>query len=356
MSTLTDALERILNWLRANHPEAASSLQPGLSYEEIEAKLADLPFCLPQEVYELYKWRNGSSDNGEADCFNYYRFIPLEESVEQAKKQVSEDLLEGTFPFGWFPLFEFEGEYLAVIGAESKIDNSPIVCHYEDESIAYTNLTGMMLTMAECYETGAYDKNELEEDWQANREKEKKLCIKYNPEVLYFVNDREFNNYYPTHQKIECSDGSVLESFYNPHSGLVAETRLENAKGHLSETTDYLGKQIIKKTTCIDNQEEFQSYSSEERWYASHDKSERVTILVDRKNSKTITRRYINGILKQEQEKIQPIPNPILETIIVVVTIFLIIAIILAVIAFVLVLLIAIIKWLIGKRAIAIYL
>jgi cell wall assembly regulator SMI1 len=54
MSTLTDALERILNWLRANYPEAASSLQPGLSYEDITAKVADLPFNLPQEVYELY--------------------------------------------------------------------------------------------------------------------------------------------------------------------------------------------------------------------------------------------------------------------------------------------------------------
>jgi SMI1 / KNR4 family (SUKH-1) len=355
MSTLTDALERILNWLQANHPKAASSLQPGLSYEEIEAKLADLPFRLPQEVYELYQWRNGSSDNGEADCFDCYRFIPLEEAIELSKYQVTEDLLEGTFPFGWFPLFEFNGGYLAVIGAESKNDNSPIVCHYEDESIAYTNLTGMMLTMAECYETGAYEKNELEEDWQANCEKEKKLCIKYNPEVLYFVNDREFNNYYPTHQKIECSDGSVLQSFYNPHSGLVAETRLEDATGYPKEQTDYLGKQIICKTTYINNQEGFQSYFSEERWYASHDKYEEITVLVDRKNSKTIKRRYINGVLKQEQEKIQPVPNPVVETIILVGTIFLIISTIIAFIVFVLALLISIIKWLMGKSAIAIY-
>jgi cell wall assembly regulator SMI1 len=67
MSTLMDTLQRILNWLQANYPEAASSLKPGLSYEEIEVKLADLPFHLPQEVYELYQWRNGMDE--EANFF-----------------------------------------------------------------------------------------------------------------------------------------------------------------------------------------------------------------------------------------------------------------------------------------------
>jgi hypothetical protein len=69
----------------------------------------------------------------------------LEESLERIKFWQSENL-DGYIPFGWFPLFEFEGEWLAAIGAESKTENSPIVYIYHDESVAYTNLTGMMLT------------------------------------------------------------------------------------------------------------------------------------------------------------------------------------------------------------------
>ncbi|MCU0536836.1 MAG: SMI1/KNR4 family protein [Hydrococcus sp. Prado102] len=111
MSTLTDALERIFNWLRANHQEAASSLQPGLSYEEIEAKLAHLPFRLPQEVYELYQWRNGM--DGETSFFYDYTFLSLEESLERIKFWESENL-DAYIPFGWFPLFEFEGEWFGI--------------------------------------------------------------------------------------------------------------------------------------------------------------------------------------------------------------------------------------------------
>ncbi|MCU0536837.1 MAG: hypothetical protein MUD14_23360 [Hydrococcus sp. Prado102] len=151
-------------------------------------------------------------------------------------------------------------------------------------------------------------------------------------------------------------NGSVLQSFYNPNSGLVAETIREDVNRHPSEHIYYLGKQIIKKTTYIENQEEFKSYFSKERWYASHDKYEEITVLVDRKNSKTITRRYINGVLKQEQEKIQPVPNHIIETIILVGIIFLIIVIIIAFLTFILASFITIIKWFVENHAIAIYL
>ena len=55
MSALTEALERILKELQKNRPAVASTLQSGLTYKEIQETITNLPFCLPNEVYELYQ-------------------------------------------------------------------------------------------------------------------------------------------------------------------------------------------------------------------------------------------------------------------------------------------------------------
>lgn len=65
MSLLTKALERILEWLEKYRPYDVSFLQPGLSKAEIEVITKDLPFKLPQEVCELYQWKNGTTKGNE---------------------------------------------------------------------------------------------------------------------------------------------------------------------------------------------------------------------------------------------------------------------------------------------------
>jgi cell wall assembly regulator SMI1 len=59
MSRLTEALESFYNLLCLEYPEIASHLQPGLTREEIDNRVKNLQFSLPEEVYELYQWRNG---------------------------------------------------------------------------------------------------------------------------------------------------------------------------------------------------------------------------------------------------------------------------------------------------------
>ena len=85
MSALVDALDRIVNWLQKHPSEKYASvdvLQPGLSYEEID-RIADLPFKLPEEVYTLYQWRNGTCDGEEerAQFFNGLTFLSLEAAL-----------------------------------------------------------------------------------------------------------------------------------------------------------------------------------------------------------------------------------------------------------------------------------
>ncbi len=62
-------------------------------------------------------------------------------------------------PLHPFLIFDFDGEYFAVTGSDSLNDTAPIFhvgCDDGSLSFAFTNLTNMMLALAECYETGVY--------------------------------------------------------------------------------------------------------------------------------------------------------------------------------------------------------
>ena len=108
MWILTNALERILNWLQQNLLSEYISvevLEPGLTYEEIEERVADLPFCLSQEVYELYQWRNGTCYDEEelARFFHGRAFLSLESALEKY-----EELIESVASWepDWLPIFQ----------------------------------------------------------------------------------------------------------------------------------------------------------------------------------------------------------------------------------------------------------
>ena len=161
MSSLTDALSRIMEWLQQNSPTCASGFLPGLSPEEIENKLSELPFWVSREVYELYQWRNG--DNDGSGVFVYHHLLDLETALRDSQDINDSFWLEAREEVGdpkyLFLIFDFDGEYFAVPGSDSLNDTAPIFhvgCDDGSLSFAFTNLTNMMLAIAECYETGVY--------------------------------------------------------------------------------------------------------------------------------------------------------------------------------------------------------
>jgi cell wall assembly regulator SMI1 len=171
MSILTEALERILIWLKQNAPSSASSLRPGLAYSEIENRVEELLFLLPNEFYDLYQWRNGVY-YGEED-FNFfcpgYSFNSLEEALIQyeelldsAEKLAEELWLDPAEIWNpnWFPIFSYDRDYLFIIGeAEHHKPLSPVMGCFRGNSgpdLMYSSITNMMLTVAECYDTGVY--------------------------------------------------------------------------------------------------------------------------------------------------------------------------------------------------------
>ncbi len=194
MSALTNALNRIMAWLQQNSPICASGFLPGLSPKEVEQKLGELPFRVPQEVYELYQWRNGT--NNECGVFVYHYLLDLNTALEYSQGINDSYWLEvreeaGVPPY-LFPMFDFDGEYFAVPGSNSLNDTAPVFhigCDDGSVSFAFTNLTNMMLAIAECYETGVYSVTSDERVKVTDDAKFGEIRRKHNPgsvEWLYF--------------------------------------------------------------------------------------------------------------------------------------------------------------------------
>lgn len=193
---LSQALERIWKWFQVNGSAIAGSLQPGLTCEQIQAQVQDLPFCLPQEVYQLYQWHNGSSAAQPIEFLPQNRFLSLEEALDQYQMTVeiwrqgiseSEDWQDGNIrPEGWFPLFAEDGNFYMVEGQPEPRTTAPIIhfSEYGDYGLVFNSLTDMMLAIAECLETGTYflyEDTNCYLDWRDDAI-EAEIWLKYQPQ------------------------------------------------------------------------------------------------------------------------------------------------------------------------------
>lgn len=161
MTDLTNALNRIFAWLEKNSPSTISGFKPGLSSEEIEEKLSALPFRVAEEVRELYRWRNG--DEMCNTVFGHLWLMSLDTACEYSEYFNDEDMIEiregDEKPRYLFPIFSWEdSESFSIQGSESMTTTGPIfhMIYYADSNFVFISLTAMMLTLAECYETGVY--------------------------------------------------------------------------------------------------------------------------------------------------------------------------------------------------------
>ncbi|BDA74507.1 PBS lyase HEAT-like repeat [Rivularia sp. IAM M-261] len=175
MSLLTKALERILKWLEEYRPYDVSFLQPGLSKNEIEIITEGLPFKLPHEVYELYQWKNGTSQGDEywefGLFFDSWSFKPLNLVVNEYLSQHYQYRHHYIYDNQYF--FPVNNRYTLPIffGNVTCDAGYTIIDKYKENSYVYfinykgggceilaryISLTNMMLTIADCYEAGAY--------------------------------------------------------------------------------------------------------------------------------------------------------------------------------------------------------
>lgn len=155
MTVLTETLDRLEYWLWQNHPGVAELLKPGLTSEEIDNQVQDLPIQLTQEIKQLYQWTNG------CDLFftpwqnEALSWMPLDKAIQYSYEQpyvASEFVMEKiNIPnLVMFPEFEELVHFAVCDGDES----SPILTMDECfcAGFAYSSITSMALTTLECYE------------------------------------------------------------------------------------------------------------------------------------------------------------------------------------------------------------
>lgn len=106
-----DLILRLDQWLAANRPDYYRQLQPGLDTSQLQEFQANLGMQLPEELQELYRWRNGQSRQCFSDFQMGRQFASAESALES--KQVLDELLDaGEFELenwwdrNWIPFLD----------------------------------------------------------------------------------------------------------------------------------------------------------------------------------------------------------------------------------------------------------
>jgi hypothetical protein len=195
MSVLTESLDRIWIWLQNNKAPDLLFLQQGLSEAEIEEIIADLPLQLPEDIQELYKWKNGTKIIGdylEFSCiFEKWSFYPLQivangyrHKVERFKIDIFEPFFEHQNLNILSIFFSSDLEETGYVVIDDKIQQcSPVIFQHCKGGVCvpitkYASLTSLFVTIAECCENAYY----VDADGNLNLDNEAALDIwrKYN--------------------------------------------------------------------------------------------------------------------------------------------------------------------------------
>jgi hypothetical protein len=208
MSNLIESLESIKSSIQKTRPYMMELFAPGLKDWQIDEITKNLPFCIPSELRDLYKWSNGFfvcdlndylvpceerwRDNRDMYPFFSQAILPLERAVKLYEEPVIIDMInsqgyfsvrdfiiyvnrvldftENTKPtdaFGsnclqlFFGMNPETAGHIVIIGEiegykivnPTKQESSQVIltCKRDEVTCRYNSLTAMMQTFAEWY-------------------------------------------------------------------------------------------------------------------------------------------------------------------------------------------------------------
>lgn len=151
MSALTDALNYVLERHTALNPDFASNLLPGLPREQIIEIMKAIVDRVPEELIELYEWRNGGG-------FYYsflpsFEFKPLEHAIEMGSNRYHKN------NDNWLPIMDCNADALLIMMLDPTSDINPIYCRDLECGIyehCFDSLTTMIQTIAACFDEDLY--------------------------------------------------------------------------------------------------------------------------------------------------------------------------------------------------------
>ena len=183
---IDEALDKLLIQLTRLDLPVAHQLQSGLSHEEIGVLTSNLPFKLPEELYQLYRWRNGAVPNVEAnvgglllsDCghllpYSLYPFSSLAQALEDSSLFNEDGYLNGFWDYYeeeevnfersqnyfYFSLFSDPGDSDYIVLCSTEDQSKAAIVYWSPEEgapiLIHRSLSDMIVTMTACYESGA---------------------------------------------------------------------------------------------------------------------------------------------------------------------------------------------------------
>lgn len=168
--TMPEILGQLETVLKTNAPQVLGGLQPGLSAEDISRLEQQYHVQLPQDIQAIYEWHDGArhSANYVGDDFiPLYRFLPLEETLDQNAirgKGIDSLLQYMSYRFlvghqdTWICLF-FDGERNGYwFDPKRKPSEGAVFYNFMEDGtyIFFPSAKNMMAGITKCYEQGIY--------------------------------------------------------------------------------------------------------------------------------------------------------------------------------------------------------
>jgi len=190
--------ELLLELERAKSP-VLSYLQPGISKKDVDniLEMTDIDISFPQEVYALYGWKNGISDEdadtrsiGELSLFTLGIFVSLNLAVED---YLGRAIHKSYWAKGLFPLFGSGGGDYYLIDTNKRSAHRGMILYYSPSNpyfrgtvSIFDSLDSCLSSILECYRTKAYYFEPDSPYLEIEANSEMAIRKKYNPRSEYY--------------------------------------------------------------------------------------------------------------------------------------------------------------------------
>jgi hypothetical protein len=184
---LVDKLESALNACGSPLPKL---LEKGLSLNEIEFHINKVNLKLPNEVVELYSWRNGTKgETNNEQLFTLGEFFSLQEAIETYKYFVENNYWKKSL----FPLFGAGNSEFFLIDCEATSNQYKMILFFSltnyvaQQPLSYfDSLFTLISTVTDCYNSKAYSFDNGNFFVVKDPSKELEICKKHNPRSDYW--------------------------------------------------------------------------------------------------------------------------------------------------------------------------
>jgi len=194
-TSLRNLLDHLYSELINNKHPMVNWIQPGITRNFITQKLNNSVIQLPDEVFDLYGWKNGtkidyieSRNPGELSLFPLGIFAPFDLSLDEYLSYT----LGGYWNKNLFPLFGSGGGDYHLIDSEKSSHTNSMIYFYSPTNVdfegtitKFDSLEALIMTLIECYKSKVYspiNESFLEVDF----EKEIIISKMYNPKSNYW--------------------------------------------------------------------------------------------------------------------------------------------------------------------------